>query len=79
MLVFELISGFECPNQRISAVCRWMTYTQTSQMPTAFLTVQRNYVYGNRMPANTASMSDVPVALSVSSLISQNIAPPSAC
>ena len=36
-------------------------------------------IYGNRIPANTASMSDVPVALSVSSLISQNMAPPSDC
>ena len=36
-------------------------------------------IYGNRIPVNTASMSDVPVALSVSSLISQNMAPPSAC
>ena len=36
-------------------------------------------IYGRRIPVNTASMSDVPVELSVSSLISQNMAPPSDC
>ena len=84
--VFESISGFIAQTNAFQLVGGWISYTQTalnfsvtSQMPNPFIKVESKYVYGNRMPANTASMSDVPVALSVSSLISQNMAPPSAC
>ena len=83
--VFESISGFIAQTNAFQLVGGWISYTQTalnfsgtSQMPNPFIKVESNYVYGNRIPANTVSISDVPVALSVSSLISQNMAPPSA-